>query len=138
MHLAERVCAEGGLRLTPLRRRVFELVWRSHAPVSAYNLLDQLVNDGHRAQAPTVYRALEFLLENGLVHRVESMNAYVGCNRPCGHGDVGFFICDSCGDVAELSDPAISDSINQRARHLGFRISKPLLEVRGLCGQCQA
>src|SRR5581483_8522848 len=79
---AERQCAARGARLTEQRRRVLELIWKSHAPVGAYTLLDRLREGGVRAQPPTVYRALEFLVENGLIHRIESLNAYVGCADP--------------------------------------------------------
>lgn len=133
---AEQVCSERGLRLTPLRRRVFELVWQSHQPVTAYALLEQLVRDGHRAQAPTVYRSLEFLLECGLVHRVESLNAFVGCNQPRRGHDVGIFICRACGDVAEISDTAISSGIERGAGRIGFTVESRVVEVSGTCRAC--
>ncbi len=133
---AEAVCADRGLRLTPLRRRVFELVWQSHQPVTAYALLEQLVRDGHRAQAPTVYRSLEFLLECGLVHRVESLNAFVGCNQPSSGHDVGIFICRVCGDVAELAETAISRSIERGADRIGFTVESRVVEVSGTCRAC--
>src|SRR5687767_3862769 len=79
---AERQCAAKGARLTEQRRRVLELIWKSHAPVGAHTLLDRLREQGVRAQPPTVYRALEFLVENGLIHRIESLNAYIGCAEP--------------------------------------------------------
>ncbi len=135
---AEQVCAERGMRLTPLRRRVFELVWQSHRPVTAYTLLEKLVEDGHRAQAPTVYRSLEFLLECGLVHRVESMNAYLGCNQPHEGHEVGMFICRVCGDVAELTDPAIGRGIERSARNVGFTVESRVVEVTGTCHGCAA
>ncbi len=133
---AERVCAEQGRRLTPLRRRVLELVWQSHRPVTAYALLERLVQDGHRAQAPTVYRSLEFLMESGLVHRVESMNAYLGCNQPWHGHDVGIFICRVCGDVAELSDTAISRGIERGADRIGFTVESRVVEISGTCRAC--
>ncbi|GJL83296.1 MAG: transcriptional repressor [marine bacterium B5-7] len=135
---AERLCRIRDLRLTPLRKRVFELIWQSHRPVTAYELLDRLVQDGRRAQAPTVYRSLEFLTECGLVHRVESMNAYVGCNQPSRGHEVGFFICEACGDVAELADPALSSSVTKGAKQLGFTVHSRLIEVRGTCRACTA
>lgn len=134
---AERICRERGLRLTPLRRRVLELVWQSHRPVTAYALLDRLVADGHRAQAPTVYRCLEFLIDSGLVHRVESLNAFIGCNSPWTGHEVGFFICGRCGEVAEISDPAVGRSIDQDARRLGFEVAARVVEVSGTCAACR-
>jgi Fur family transcriptional regulator, zinc uptake regulator len=133
---AEQLCIEKGLRLTPIRRRVFELVWQSHQPVSAYTLLEQLVREGHRAQAPTVYRSLEFLLQCGLIHRVESMNAYLGCNQPQHGHEVGMFICRACGDVAELSDDSISNGITDGAERIGFTVESRVVEVTGTCRAC--
>lgn len=134
---ADAVCRERGLRLTPLRRRVLELVWQRHAPVGAYDLLDALRGDGRRADPPTVYRALEFLLENGFVHRIESLNAYVGCGEPGDAHSGQFLICGNCNRVAELEDPAISQLISEKAGDLGFRINQQTIEVTGLCGECR-
>jgi Fur family zinc uptake transcriptional regulator len=133
---AERICKQQHLRLTPIRRRVFGLVWRSHRPVTAYALLEQLVREGHRAQAPTVYRSLEFLMSCGLVHRVESMNAFVGCNRPRHGEDVDLLICESCGEVAELPDSGIPGPVARSADRAGFIVHARMLEVRGICGAC--
>ena len=79
---AEARCARDGRSFTPLRRRVLELVWSSHGPVGAYELLDELRAERRGAAPPTVYRALDFLMGNGLIHRIESLNAYVGCGSP--------------------------------------------------------
>ena len=137
LEAAAAVCRERQLRLTPLRRRVLELVWQRHMPVGAYELLDALRSDGRRADPPTVYRALDFLLENGFVHRIESLNAYVGCGEPGQAHNGQFLMCGTCGRVAELEDPAISALIRQKADDLGFRISRQTVEVTGLCGECR-
>ena len=134
---ADRICRQQGLRLTPLRRRILEMTWQSHRPVTAYELLDRLVRNGHRAQAPTVYRCLDFLMESGLVHRVESLNAYIGCNRPWSGHEVGFFICEHCGEVAEISDSAINQSIDRGAASLDFTVTGRVVEVSGLCASCR-
>ena len=134
---ADALCRERGLRLTPLRRRVLELVWQRHAPVGAYDLLDALRGDGRRADPPTVYRALEFLLRNGFVHRIESLNAYVGCGKPRKAHGGQFFICRDCNRVAELEDPAINELITDKAKDLGFRISRQTIELTGLCSECR-
>jgi Fur family zinc uptake transcriptional regulator len=110
MATAARLCTERGARLTPLRRRVLELIWRGHAPakhapVRAYDLLARLSDKGARAAPPTVYRALEFLLAHGLIHRIESLNAYVGCMHPEGAHGGQFLICEDCGAAAEVHDP---------------------------------
>lgn len=135
---AETLCARHGLRLTALRRRVLELVWQSHKPLGAYDILAVLSEqDGRRAAPPTVYRALDFLLEHGLVHRIASLNAFVGCDHP-DHAHQGqFFICRQCHAAIELERSTISDSILDSARSLGFRVEAQTVEVVGLCARCQ-
>lgn len=135
---AERQCAAKGARLTEQRRRVLELIWRSHAPVGAYTLLDQLRDAGMRAQPPTVYRALEFLVENGLIHRIESLNAYVGCADPDERHVGQFLICTGCRSAAELDDPGIGTAIAARAKEIGFSVSRATVEIEGLCPNCRA
>ncbi|KAA0598446.1 Fur family zinc uptake transcriptional regulator [Azospirillum lipoferum] len=135
---ADALCAERGARLTALRRRVLELVWSSHRPRGAYAILEDLSQQDGKAAAPlTVYRALEFLVEQGLVHRIESLNAYVGCAAP---GDVHsgqFLVCEACGDAAEIDDPGVGAAIIAAAAGRGFRVQRPTVEVRGLCKSCQ-
>lgn len=134
---AESTCAERGLRLTKLRRRVLELVWRSHEPVKAYDILEQLRGEVKGAAPPTVYRALDFLQEGGFVHKIESLNSYVGCGSP-GHSNAGqFLICRGCAAVAELDDVDIVDMIASKAGQLGFLMQDHTIEVEGLCAECQ-
>ncbi len=134
--VAEARCARNGRRFTPLRRRVLELVWTSHGPVGAYDILDLLKNERRRAAPPTVYRALDFLMENGLIHRIESLNAYVGCGSPDHRHGGQFLICRSCGAVAELDDAAIARTIARGAKTLGFDVEQQTIEVVGLCPEC--
>ena len=135
---AESICARQGLRLTELRKRVLELVWQSHKPLGAYDILGVLSeHDGRRAAPPTVYRALEFLLENGLVHRISSLNAFVGCNHP-EHAHQGqFLICRACHAAIELEQPAISEAIVAGAAGVGFAVESQTVEVVGLCAGCR-
>ena len=102
---AEQICRERGARLTELRKRVLELVARAGEPVGAYALLDMLKEDDNasrKAAPPTIYRALDFLLQHGLVHRIASHNTYIVCDHP-GHRHAGlFFVCSNCGSVVEL------------------------------------
>lgn len=134
---AEAICRLQGARLTEQRRRVLQLVWESHAPVGAYPLLDRLRAEGMKAQPPTVYRALDFLAELGLVHRIESLNAYVGCTRP-EEGHVGqFLICGTCRSAAELDDPAIGQAIAQGAASVGFAVRRATVEIAGTCPNCR-
>ncbi|MEX2453963.1 MAG: Fur family transcriptional regulator [Rhodospirillaceae bacterium] len=133
---AERVCSDNGLRFTQLRRRVLEIVWNRHSPVGAYDILDELRNEHRSAAPPTVYRALDFLLENGLVHKIESLNAFVGCGRPDGAHVGQFLICGKCRQVGELDDPDIADLIARKAAGVGFDVSRQTIEVQGLCRAC--
>ena len=135
---ADAYCRHHGLRLTALRRRVLELVWASHQPVGAYAILERLREEGRKGAPPTVYRSLEFLLEHHLIHRIASLNAFVGCNHPGGAHDAHFFICRGCGEAAELADPAIDRAIDAAAAGLGFQVEQRTLEVSGLCARCAA
>ena len=135
---AEKTCRSRGNRLTPIRRRVLELVWGSHEPVKAYDVLQSLQKERKGAAPPTVYRALDFLLEEGLVHKIESLNAYVGCGKP-GHTDSGqFFICRGCGEVAEIDDPELTRLITKKAEQIGFSTENQVVEIKGACKRCLA
>jgi Fur family zinc uptake transcriptional regulator len=132
------LCLKQGLRLTALRRRVLELVWQSHKPLGAYDILAVLSEqDGRRAAPPTVYRALDFLLDNNLVHRIASLNAFIGCNHP-EHAHQGqFLICRDCHVAVELEHKTISDAIVESALGVGFAVEGQTVEVVGLCAACQ-
>ncbi len=134
---AEAVCRACNARLTRLRRRVLEIVLAGHAPVGAYDILDRLqAEDGRRAAPVTVYRALDFLIAQRLVHRLASLNAFIGCVRPAGRHGAQFLICGECRTVAELSDPAIERAIARGAGGAGFAVDAPLVEVEGTCPNC--
>ena len=135
--VAVEQCGRHGARLTALRRRVLELVWGSHAPVGAYALLDALKAEGHGAAPPTVYRALDFLLEQGLVHRVESLNAYIGCVRPDAPHTASLLICTGCGRAAEFDDHGIDERLRRAAAARGFAVARQTIEVEGLCPDCR-
>src|SRR3989338_4065999 len=135
---ADALCAQQGVRLTALRRRVLELVWHSHKPLGAYDILAVLSEtDGRRAAPPTVYRALDFLLENGLVHRIASLNAFVGCSHPEQPHQGPFLICLQCNAAIELEQATISDAIISSAAGVGFAVESQTVEVVGLCAGCQ-
>ena len=131
------LCQQQNLRFTPIRQRVLELVWKSHQPIVAYDILENLREIKTNAQAPTVYRALEFLLEHGLVHKIESLNAFVGCDHPDKTHVSQFLICSNCGQTIELDDALIQQTIEQQATKTGFKISKQTIEINGLCPSCQ-
>ncbi|MBI4183458.1 MAG: transcriptional repressor [Proteobacteria bacterium] len=134
---AEEVCARAGATLTPLRRRVLELVWTQHRPVRAYGLLERLRDERRGAAPPTVYRALDFLIAHGLVHRIESLNAFIGCGDPRNRHGGQFLICRACGHVAELDDAGIARKVAERAKALGFLPEVQTIEIAGLCPACQ-
>jgi len=136
LSVAENTCKLRGVRLTKLRRRVLELVWSSHEPVKAYDILDILRDEHSGSAPPTVYRALDFLQEEGMVHRIESLNAYVGCGAPDHSHSSQFLICQSCGAVAEMNDTEIRNLIADKAADLGFKIDKEIIEIKGVCSQC--
>ena len=134
---AEQICRQKGLRFTAQRRRVLELVWNSHKPVGAYDILDSLNQGGNKAAPPTVYRALEFLIEAELVHRLDSLNAFVGCSDPGVSHSGQFLICRSCKSVAELDDVQINATVDKMAAGLGFTAISQTLEIQGLCQNCR-
>ncbi|MDX2145153.1 MAG: Fur family transcriptional regulator [Rhodospirillaceae bacterium] len=113
---ADHVCRKRNARLTAFRRRVLEAIWADHAPIGAYDILARLNAHGERNAPMAVYRALEFLMENGLVHRLSSLNAYIGC-RHAGRAHTGqFLICTRCNSVAELTSDAVHNSVERAAK----------------------
>lgn len=137
MHSARTLCLSRGKRLTPIRELVLELVWRSHQPLGAYELLPELASAGFNSAPPTVYRALDFLQELGLIHRINSLNAFVGCTNPQHKHPSGFMICRSCRTTAELDTSNFSQDLNNTAKQLGFQIEQETLELVGLCQNCK-
>jgi len=134
---AEAICAARGARLTDLRRRVLETVWQGHAPLGAYDILARINAKGERNAPMAVYRALDFLIENGLVHRLSSLNAFVGCRHPGEAHSGQFLICSQCNDVAELTSTAVSKTVAKAALARGFKPTGEIVEVMGLCPNCQ-
>ena len=132
---AEQVCARKGVRLTALRRRVLELVWESHRPVGAYDILEALMKE-QRAAPPTVYRTLAFLQEHGLVHRIASVNAFVGCISPETDHAGQFLICVTCQDSVEIVNKKVTDALRESAVDVGFDIHQQTVEIIGTCKRC--
>ena len=134
---AEAVCGARNTRLTALRRKVLETIWEDHAPLGAYDILARLNQSGERHAPMAVYRALDFLIENGLVHRLSSRNAFIGCRHP-GHNHNGqFLICSRCNVVAEITSDAVSKTVARAAAARGFKPSGEIVEVTGLCPNCR-
>ncbi|WP_431269828.1 Fur family transcriptional regulator [Dankookia sp. P2] len=143
---AAALCARRGAQLTALRREVLRLVLEAEAPVGAYALLDRLKASRAGAAPPTVYRALDFLVEQGLIHKVERLGAFIGCadalDHPddCGCGEAHdhphqFLICNRCGATAEVSDPGVALALARAARAAGFEPRKATVEVEGVCAR---
>jgi Fur family zinc uptake transcriptional regulator len=131
-------CEDRGLRLTPLRLRVLQLIAAEEKPVKAYDLLDRLKDEQGSAAPPTVYRALDFLLDNHFIHKLESINAYVGCHHPTQTHQVPFLICDACSAAVEVCDERVAGLLVQQAQERGFRPRAQTLEVHGVCAACAA
>lgn len=132
----EQRCRQRGLRLTPTRRRVLELVLEAEGPVKAYDLLDQLKAEQPNAAPPTVYRALDFLLDNHFIHRLESLSAFVSCFHPAESHQGQFLICDECQAVVELHDSALTRHLREAAEQEAFHPDRQVLEIYGLCSSC--
>jgi len=134
---AEAQCTAREQRLTPMRRQVLEALLASHKPLGAYEIIERL---GHKNRpAPiTIYRALDFLRENGLVHRIESRNAFVACVHDHDGGDlVVFLICERCGAVGEAPGGTVADALKASSRAAGFSPKSPLIEIAGICSHCR-
>ena len=134
---AERLCRERGVRLTEQRRRVLELICLADKPQGAYDILAAIQRRQPRAAPPTVYRALDFLLEQGLIHKLETLHAFIGCNHPDHPHASQFLICNECGDVTELDNDAIADSLVEAAQASGFEPGRPVVELTGTCADCR-
>jgi len=136
---AEALCAAREERLTPMRRRVLEALLASHRPLGAYELIDRLVVSGQRPAPITVYRALDFLREQELVHRIESRNAFIACVHAHESNDpIVFLICEKCGAVGEAASVAVADTIRNASRAVDFTPKTPVIEISGICAHCKA
>lgn len=133
---AARLCVERGVRFTPLRRRVLELVCSNHEAVKAYDLLEALRAFDRSAKPATVYRALDFLLEQGFIHRIESLNAFVGCSDFEHQHELLLLICDRCHRVEERPAATVMNAVAEEISAAGFHVRYKALEVHGLCASC--
>ena len=137
MREAESICQEKGLRFTDLRREVLRLIWLSHVPAKAYDILENLKGKEWSAKPPTVYRALDFLLETGLVHKLDSINAYIGRSHPREKNACYFLICTDCNEAKECCSSELYDAIESTWDNNSFRPKKITLEVLGQCNACR-
>ncbi|MGB1237090.1 MAG: Fur family transcriptional regulator [Pseudomonadales bacterium] len=135
---AQQICRANGQRLTKIRQLVLELIWQSHKPLGAYELLPALKDAGFNSAPPTVYRALDFLQEQGLVHRISSLNAFIGCTHPGHQCSSCFMICEHCQMAVELESKALAQAITQLSDEVGFTSKREHIELVGCCRNCQS
>ena len=136
INTAEMICKDKGLRFTSLRKEVLEIIWSSHVPAKAYDILNKLKNYDEPAKPPTVYRTLDFLIENGLVHKLNTINAYIGCSHPLKHNECYFLICQKCQEVVECCNSNLSKAISQTANKNKFDTKNITIEFTGQCEEC--
>jgi Fur family zinc uptake transcriptional regulator len=135
---AEQRAAQTGARLTPVRRRTLELLLQAHGALGAYEVLEKLAADGFGSQPPVAYRALNFLVEQGLAHRIRRLNAFTACTHPGHSHRAVFLICETCNSVTEALGDSVAEALGQAAKQAGFTLSRATIEAVGLCGPCES
>ena len=133
---AERTCERRGSRLTGQRRVVLNCVAESHSAVGAYDIIERMAGHGPRPAPITVYRALDFLEAHGLVHKIESRNAFIACTHPHEGKPAAMLVCEKCGLVAELDAPEMFEALQSAAKSQGFAVHRSVVELTGLCAAC--
>ncbi len=133
---AEARAREAGLRLTPVRRRTLEILLEAHGALGAYEVLERLAAEGYGTQPPVAYRALNFLVENGLAHRIRRLNAFTACAQPAHEHRAAFLICESCDSVTEARADGMTRALGAAADAVGFVLARSTIEAVGLCRAC--
>ena len=133
---AENYCQQNGLNLTPVRRKVLEILLEKNTAIGAYEILDLLRESGFKNQPPVAYRALDFLVQNGFAHKIEQLNSFIGCMHPGRDHSPAFMICRNCDSVSEEEALTRNFSVSQIASKAGFTVEKAVIEARGLCHSC--
>jgi len=133
----EAYCETNGLRLTPVRRKVLEILLQEHRALGAYAILDRLKEAGFGSQPPVAYRALDFLSTHGFVHKIQRLNAFVACSHPGESHAPAFMICRECDAVAEAEAPGGSQALGAAAQATGFKIERTVIEAEGICPSCR-
>lgn len=133
----ETTCRESGLRLTPIRKRVLEILLEEHKAMGAYDILDRLRAENRNAQPPVAYRALDFLVSHGFAHKLQRLNAFIACCHPDDAHTPIFMICNKCDSVAEADIGEGINAVDRAANELGFKIDRRVIEAEGLCPACQ-
>lgn len=135
LKFAESLCEEKGIRFTAIRRRVLEAIWDNAPHIKAYDLQKNLNETGDHLNPPTIYRALDFLHSNGLIHRIESLNAFAPCHDSQDYHEGQFIICDDCGHVSEIHEDDVVEKLEKRIKDKGFEISHRTIEMRVSCAK---
>ena len=134
---AEARARATGARLTPVRRRVLEILLQAHGALGAYDVLEKLSAEGFGSQPPVAYRALNFLVDQGLAHRIRRLNAFTACANPGQDHRAAFLICESCNSVTEADAGAVSSALDQAAKAAGFDLARATIEAVGQCSACR-
>lgn len=138
LNSAIAACRLRGALVTPLREAVLKALWSAKRPLGAYDLRTRLEEtSGRRLSAPSIYRTLDFLCEQGVAARIESCNAYVACCHPDHDHACVFLVCEACGDATEIENPKVEQLIREDAKRLGFAVRRRVVEMSGLCAPCQ-
>ena len=137
LRLAREICQKNKVNLTPTKEQVLKLIWQSHRPIGAYQIQDQLARISGKAVAPpTVYRALQFLIRVGLVHKIPSLNSFIACPFPNSPQSNLFLICEECGNIAEVSCSSVDYLMQKTCRNANFNLNSKNIELFGLCVLC--
>ena len=133
---AENICNKKGVKLTKLRQKVLTLILKNHGYVKAYDLLNDLKKSDESAKPPTVYRSLDFLMEHGFIHKIQSLNAFVGCSHPDEHEDCYFLICKECKNIEECCSNKVKKVLTSTSGKNNFSPNQVTLEITGICQDC--
>ncbi|MDR2055313.1 MAG: transcriptional repressor [Desulfovibrio sp.] len=133
---AENLRRRQGVRLTSLRRSILEILVAADFPVKAYDIIEYMRDKGKRVTPASIYRTLDFLLQNGLVHRVNSLNAYIPCTGKHSNHILLMFICSECQKTTEIDDQTLYDSMQSRLEELGMSLQGGCIEIQGTCKEC--
>jgi Fur family zinc uptake transcriptional regulator len=136
LQTADRICDNRGVRLTPMRRQVLELIWESHKAIKAYDLLQRITPKVGTTKPVTVYRALNFLMEQGLIHKVESLNAFIGCRFSDHQHQQLLLTCSHCQEVEERPAEGVMEAIDRELEQASFTIYHKAIEIHGICAHC--
>jgi len=136
LQTADRICDNRGVRLTPMRRQVLELIWESHKAIKAYDLLERITPKAGITKPVTVYRALNFLMEQGLIHKVESLNAFIGCSFSDHQHQQLLLTCSHCQEVEERPAEGVMEAIDRELEQASFTIYHKAIEIHGICAHC--